>query len=55
MKTNPWLLVLILFESETAPAKQKLCKPKASLIAGYDDILTSFLHNHKSTKTNHNQ
>jgi len=28
MKTNPWLFVLILFESETASAKQKLCNPE---------------------------
>jgi len=55
MKTNLWLLVSVLFEYETAPAKQKLCKPKASLIAGYDGTLTSFLHNHKSIKTSHKQ
>jgi len=26
MKTNPWLLVLDLFESEAVPAKQSLSK-----------------------------
>jgi len=47
---KPWLLVLELFDSETAPAKQKICKPRESIIAGYDDTQTSFLHNHKSRK-----
>jgi len=28
MKTNTWLLVLILIEFEIVPAKQKLCNPK---------------------------
>jgi len=37
MKTNPWLLVLILIESETTPAKQKAMQSRESLIAGYDD------------------
>jgi len=36
MKTNPWLLVLILIESEKAPAKQKAMQCRASLIVGYD-------------------
>jgi len=51
MKTNPWLLVLILIESETAPAKQKTMQCRASLIADYDGTQTSFLHNHNSRKT----
>ena len=31
--------------------KTKTMQSRASLIAGYDDTLTSFLHNHKSRKT----
>jgi len=54
MKTNPWLLVLILIEFETAPAKQKAMQSRASLIAGYDHTSTSFLHKSKSKKTNQN-
>jgi len=51
MKTNPRLLVLILIESEPAPAKQKTMQSRASLIAGYDHTSTSFLHKSKSRKT----
>jgi len=36
MKKNPWLLVLILIESETAPAKQKAMECRASLIVDFD-------------------
>jgi len=55
MKTNPWLLVLILIESETVPTKKKTMQSRASLIAGYYHISTSFLHNHKSRKTSQNK
>jgi len=41
-----------LFESEPPPAKQKLCKHKAYIIAGYQGTLTSFLHNQTSRKNN---
>jgi len=51
MKTTPWLLVLILIESKTAPPKQKAMQSRVSLIAGYDHTSTSFLHKSKSRKT----
>jgi len=40
-----------LFESEQAPAKQKLCKHKAYIVAGYEGTHTSFLHNQNTRKT----
>jgi len=42
--------VLILIESETAPAKQKAMQSRTSLIVGYDHTSTSFLHKSKSRK-----
>jgi len=39
-----------LFESEPAPAKQKLCKHRAYIAAGYQGTFTSFLHNQNSKK-----
>jgi len=44
-----------LFESELAPAKQKLCKHKADKTAGYQGTQTSFLHFQKSRKTSQKQ
>jgi len=41
-----------LFESEPEPAKQKLCKHKAYITAGYQGTQTRFLHYRKSRKTN---
>jgi len=40
-----------LFESEPVPAKQKLCKQRAYIEAGYQGTLTSFLHNQTNRKT----
>jgi len=34
MKTNPWLLVLNLFESEAVPAKQNFMEYTTSMAAG---------------------
>jgi len=39
-----------LFESEHVPAKQKLYKHKAYIVAGYQGTLTSFLHNKPAEK-----
>jgi len=44
-----------LFESEPAPAKQKLCKHRAYITAGYQGTQTSFLHYQKSRKTSQKQ
>jgi len=54
MKTNLWLLVLILIESETTLAKQNAMQSRAFLIAGYDHTTTSFLHKSKRRKTSQN-
>jgi len=41
-----------LFEYEPVPVKQKLCKHKSYIEAGYQGTLTSFLHNQTSRITN---
>jgi len=40
-----------LFDSEPAPAKQKLCKHIPYIVAGYEGTHTSFMNNQNSKKT----
>jgi len=40
-----------LFEYKPIPAKQKLYKHKAYIVAGYEGTQTNFVHNQNSRKT----